>query len=59
MKRIAFASFKGGAGKTTAVMAVTSSLIAKGKCVALIDADENTPALHRDGAVAHGELLGL
>lgn len=45
MKRIAFASFKGGAGKTTAVMAVTSSLIAKGKCVALIDADENTPLI--------------
>ena len=45
MKLITFASFKGGAGKTTATMAVCSSLIARGKKVALIDADENTPLL--------------
>lgn len=45
MKIITFASFKGGAGKTTATMAVCSSLIARGKKVALIDADENTPLL--------------
>lgn len=45
MKTITFASFKGGVGKTTAVMAVTSMLIADGKSVALIDADENTPLL--------------
>jgi len=43
MKTITFASFKGGAGKTTAVMAVTSTLIAAGKRVALIDTDENMP----------------
>lgn len=45
MKQITFASFKGGAGKTTAVMAVTSTLIASGKRVALIDADENAPLM--------------
>ena len=45
MKQITFASFKGGAGKTTAVMAVASTLIASGKRVALIDADENSPLL--------------
>lgn len=55
MKRIAFASFKGGAGKTTAVMAVASSLIAKGKRVALIDADENTPLIDwREAAQSTG-----
>lgn len=43
MKQITFASFKGGAGKTTAVMAVTSALADMGKKVALIDADENLP----------------
>jgi len=43
MKQITFASFKGGAGKTTAVMAVTSALAEMGKRVALIDADENLP----------------
>lgn len=45
MKTITFASFKGGAGKTTAVMAVTSTLIAAGKHVALIDTDENMPLI--------------
>lgn len=45
MKLITFSSFKGGAGKTTATMAVCSTLIARGKKVALIDADENTPLL--------------
>lgn len=45
MKQITFASFKGGAGKTTATMAVASSLIASGKRIALIDADENCPLL--------------
>ncbi len=45
MKQITFASFKGGAGKTTAVMAVASTLVADGKRVALIDADENTPLI--------------
>ncbi len=45
MKQITFASFKGGAGKTTAAMAVTSILAADGMRVALIDADENTPLI--------------
>lgn len=43
MKLIAFASFKGGAGKTTALMAVASSLIHRGHKVALFEADENQP----------------
>lgn len=43
MKQITFASFKGGAGKTTAVMAITSALNVMGRRVALIDADENFP----------------
>lgn len=51
MKHITFASFKGGAGKTTAVMAVTSALADMGKRIALIDADENMPLLEwRDRA---------
>lgn len=55
MKQIAFASFKGGAGKTTAVMAVTSALAAMGKRVALIDADENIPLIEwRDNALKAG-----
>lgn len=52
MKQITFASFKGGAGKTTAVMAVTSALADMGKRVALIDADENQPLTDwRDAAM--------
>ena len=52
MKQITFASFKGGAGKTTAAMAITSSLVEMGKRVALIDADENFPLLEwRDQAL--------
>ncbi|MFK5980837.1 MAG: AAA family ATPase [Rhizobiaceae bacterium] len=43
MKLITFASFKGGSGKTTSVMAVCSSFVAQGIKVALIDADENGP----------------
>lgn len=55
MKQITFASFKGGAGKTTAVMAVTSALTEMGKRVALIDADENVPLLEwRDNAIKAG-----
>ena len=45
MKMITFSSFKGGAGKTTAVMAVTSALADMGKRVALIDTDENIPLI--------------
>jgi len=55
MKQITFASFKGGAGKTTAVMAVTSALSQKGKRIALIDTDENMPLLEwRDNALKAG-----
>ncbi len=55
MKLITFASFKGGAGKTTAAMAVTSALSQQKKRVALIDADENVPLLEwRDSALKTG-----
>jgi len=55
MKLITFASFKGGAGKTTAAMAVASTLVADGKKVALIDADENTPLIDwREAAQSAG-----
>lgn len=55
MKQITFTSFKGGAGKTTAAMAITSTLVSMAKRVALIDADENTPLLEwRDAAAAIG-----
>lgn len=43
MKVVAFASFKGGAGKTTALMAGCSSLVALGERVALFEADPNAP----------------
>lgn len=43
MKLIPFVSFKGGAGKTTALMAVASCLVARGERVALFEADENAP----------------
>ena len=55
MKQITFASFKGGAGKTTAAMAVASTLISSGKRVALLDADENFPLLDwREAAQSAG-----
>jgi cellulose biosynthesis protein BcsQ len=43
MKMIAYCSFKGGAGKTTALMAMCSLLLATGKKVALFEADQNRP----------------
>lgn len=43
MKLISFASFKGGAGKTTSLMAVTSGLVRRGKKVVLFEADNNNP----------------
>ncbi len=43
MKLITFCSFKGGAGKTTALMGLCSALAAEGKTVALFEADENRP----------------
>lgn len=46
MKMITFASLKGGAGKTTALMTACSSLVSKGLKVGLLEADENAP-LHQ------------
>ncbi len=43
MKMITYCSFKGGAGKTTALMAMCSSLVARGVKIALFEADENRP----------------
>ncbi len=43
MKMISFVSFKGGAGKSTALMAVASALVADGHRIALLEADENRP----------------
>jgi cellulose biosynthesis protein BcsQ len=43
MKLVTFASFKGGAGKTTALMAVCSSFAEQGKRIALLEADPNAP----------------
>ena len=43
MKLLTFCSFKGGAGKTTALMGLCSALVSAGKSVALFEADENRP----------------
>jgi len=43
MRLIPFVSFKGGAGKTTTLMAVASCLVARGERTALLEADENAP----------------
>lgn len=43
MKLITCCSFKGGAGKTTALMGLCSALATEGKTVALFEADENRP----------------
>ncbi len=43
MKLITFTSFKGGAGKSTALMATTGSFTDEGKRVALFEADRNQP----------------
>lgn len=43
MKLITFCSFKGGAGKTTALMGLCSAMAAQGKTIALFEADENRP----------------
>ena len=52
---MAFVSFKGGAGKSTAAMAVASAMVAAGRTVAMIDADENVPLVKwRDKAMEAG-----
>ena len=43
MQMISFVSFKGGAGKTTALMAIASALVERGRKVLLLEADENEP----------------
>lgn len=43
MQTISFTAFKGGSGKTTALMAIASVLVARGKRVALMEADDNEP----------------
>ncbi|MET1416787.1 AAA family ATPase [Roseibium sp. HPY-6] len=43
MKIVTFMSFKGGAGKTTALMAIASCLIKRGKKIAIFEADINRP----------------
>lgn len=43
MKLVTFCSFKGGAGKTTALMGLCSALSLQDKKVALFEADENRP----------------
>ena len=43
MKLLTCCSFKGGAGKTTALMGLCSALANSGKTVALLEADENRP----------------
>lgn len=45
MKMITFLSLKGGAGKTTALMAAASSLAADGHKLALFEADINAPLI--------------
>lgn len=55
MKTVTFASFKGGAGKTTALMAACSSFAAQGRRVALFEADPNEPLSRwREDALEHG-----
>ena len=53
MKLITCCSFKGGAGKTTALMGLCSALSAGENTVALFEADENRPLIRwRENAVA-------
>jgi cellulose biosynthesis protein BcsQ len=43
MRLVSFVSFKGGSGKTTALMAIASALVEDGHRIALLEADENRP----------------
>lgn len=45
MPNVVFISPKGGAGKTTAAVALTLGLVARGQRVALIDSDPNKPLM--------------
>lgn len=55
MRLVSFVSFKGGAGKTTALSALCSALLARGQKVALLEGDENTPLSRwRDNARVAG-----
>ncbi|MDR6101874.1 cellulose biosynthesis protein BcsQ [Agrobacterium larrymoorei] len=55
MKMVTCCSFKGGAGKTTALMGLCSALLSEGKRVALFEADENRPLTKwRENAVERG-----
>ncbi|QYA05111.1 MULTISPECIES: conjugal transfer ATPase VirC1 [Rhizobium] len=52
MKLLTFCSFKGGAGKTTALMGLCAAFAREGRRVALFDADENRPlARWRENAI--------
>jgi len=54
MKLVACCSFKGGAGKTTALMGLCSAWAAQGKTVALLEADENRPLTRwKENATRH------
>lgn len=64
MKLVTCCSFKGGAGKTTALMGLCSALAMEGKTVALFEADENRPltrwkenALRRNAWDPHCEVF--
>lgn len=55
MKLISFVSWKGGAGKTTALMAISSALVDMGYRVLLIEADDNEPLIRwRSNAAEKG-----
>lgn len=43
MQMISFVSFKGGAGKSTGLMAIASALVERGHRVAIMDGDDNQP----------------
>ncbi|ABI93405.1 virulence protein (plasmid) [Roseobacter denitrificans] len=54
MNLITFASLKGGAGKTTSLMAACGSLVSRGTRVGLFEADDNQP-LHAWREYAQGK----
>ena len=55
MKLITFMSFKGGVGKTTALMTVASTLLERGHKIACFEADDNRPlSAWRENGIEHG-----